>query len=177
MGFNYKIENNEVIITGYNGKHGKSIEIPEFIEGSPVTKLFYWCFDEQSSIEEIIIPNSVKYINIGAFYKCTSLKQITIPNSVKYIAKDAFNGCISLTNINIPNSVDYIGESAFFRCRYLKTINNIELKTGNNIINNRFLYDSGWVYKIKYQILDDYSCDSDIKSINGKLYCEDFRYL
>lgn len=177
MGFKINILNNEAIITSYEDKLVTYLEIPEYIEGYPVTSLGHWCFNEHSFLEKIILPNSVKLIHGGAFYDCHSLKEINIPDSVKYIGNDSFNNCVSLTKIDIPNSVDYIGNGTFVKCRYLKTINNIELKTGNNIINNRFLYDSGWTYKIKYQISDDYSCDLDINWVNGKLYFRDFRYL
>ena len=177
MGFKINILNNEAIITSYEDKLVTYLEIPEYIEGYPVTSLGHWCFNGHSFLEKITIPNSVKLIYGGVFYDCHSLREINIPNSVKYIGNDSFNSCISLININIPNSVDYIGESAFFRCPSLKTINNIELNGGDNIINNKFIWNNNFIFKINYQIGSDYSCDSDIKSIKGKLYYEDFRYL
>ena len=48
-----------------------------------------------------------------AFSYCSSLNNIVIPNSVTNIGKGAFSGCISLTYIVIPDSVTDIGECAF----------------------------------------------------------------
>lgn len=57
-----------------------------------------------------------------AFYGCTSLQSIVIPNSVTEIGMRAFSGCTSLQSIVIPDSVTQIGESAFSRCSSLQSI-------------------------------------------------------
>ena len=67
----------EVIITGGNS-------IGEYA--------FYEC----SSLESIVIPNSVTSIGYAAFSKCSSLESIEIPNSVTNIGNHAFSGCYSL---------------------------------------------------------------------------------
>ncbi len=75
-----------------------------------------------SSLTQISIPNSVKYIESGAFYNCSSLTSITIPNSVTSINDFTFNGCTGLTSITIPDSVTSIGEAAFWNCSSLTGI-------------------------------------------------------
>ena len=74
------------------------------------------------SITKCIIPNSVTYIGIDAFYNCYSLEEITIPNSVTYIDKSAFAFCESLKEITIPDSVISIGDDAFYYCYSLEEI-------------------------------------------------------
>ena len=69
------------------------------------------------------IPDSVTYIESGAFSGCTSLSSIEIPDSVTYIETWVFDGCTSLSSINIPDSVTYIGDSAFEGCEKLAAIN------------------------------------------------------
>ena len=53
-----------------------------------------------SSLESIVIPNSVKSIGDEAFWNCLSLKYIEIPNSVTSIGDEAFDGCEILENLS-----------------------------------------------------------------------------
>ena len=61
-------------------------------------------------------------------------------------------------NIILPNSVTYLGENSFIGNDML-IINNIELKEGVNVVNNRFIFYNGYTSNIMYQINDDYVCD------------------
>ncbi len=79
---------------------------------------FYNC----SSIEEIIIPDTVQSIGVHAFSGCSSLSSITIPESVKLIDNRAFMGCSVLKSINIPAGVESIGVSIFAECSSLEEI-------------------------------------------------------
>ena len=54
-----------------------------------------------TSLQSIVIPNSVTEIVGWAFSDCTSLQSIVIPDSVKYIGDGAFYGCTSLQSITI----------------------------------------------------------------------------
>jgi len=68
------------------------------------------------------IPNSVKYIEYGAFMRVESLVEIEIPNSVTSIERSAFNSCSSLERIEFNEGLSYIGEMAFKRCSSLKRV-------------------------------------------------------
>ena len=63
-----------------------------------------------------------KKISWSAFSGCTSLEEIVIPDSVTEIGRDAFNGCTSLEGIVIPESVTKIGYCAFENCKNLSLI-------------------------------------------------------
>ena len=52
---------------------------------------------ERCGLEEIAIPDTVSFINIGAFANCTDLEKILIPASVTKIGEDAFKNCEKLT--------------------------------------------------------------------------------
>ena len=82
----------------------------------------YSPFDDNNSVESVIIENGVTSIGGGVFEYCTSLISVTIPNSVTSIGDSAFFGCTSLTSVTIPNSVTSIGESAFYNCTSLTNI-------------------------------------------------------
>ena len=75
-----------------------------------------------TSLEEIIIPYSVRSIGEKAFYECEDLKKVTLQNNMTEIAERSFCGCTSLKSINIPKSVTTIGASAFYDCTSLKDL-------------------------------------------------------
>lgn len=68
---------------------------------------------------DVVIPDSVTEIGLGAFSFCTSLTNITIPDSVIRVGEDAFLDCSSLTSIAIPNGVIEIGRESFSGCTSL----------------------------------------------------------
>ena len=62
-----------------------------------------------TSLEKIVIPDSVTKIGDKAFKDCTGLTSIAIGASVKEIDKTAFDGCSALKTIFVPK-----GETTFF---------------------------------------------------------------
>lgn len=73
-------------------------------------------------IIDLVIPNSVKYVDQYAFAGFKSLKSITIPNSVTTIGKSALSGCSGLTTLIIPNSVTSLGYNTFAYCIGLTSV-------------------------------------------------------
>ena len=70
-------------------------------------------FVRKTKLKTLVIPDGVRRIGGGAFFKCSSLMSISIPNSVTSIGNGAFWGCDSLTSVIIPDSVTSIGNFAF----------------------------------------------------------------
>lgn len=93
-----------------------SIVIPD-----SVTSLGDYMCDGNSTLESIIIGNSVTYIP-RAFEDCVNLQNIVFGNNIRKISNDAFRGCIRLKNIIFPDSIVEIDERAFYRCDALADI-------------------------------------------------------
>ncbi len=81
-----------------------SVEIPESIEGLPVTVIGIYAF-QISSIKSVTIPNSVKEIGHYAFNNCSGLKSVTIPDSVEKVGIRAFENCTSLETVEFPDHI------------------------------------------------------------------------
>jgi len=112
-------------ITAYSGAGGQ-VAIPSSVNGYPVEAVgsgsepvFGW---ENSSLTNVIIPDSVTSIEKKAFNGALALISVTIGNSVKNIGAFAFEDCISLPDVFIPESVTSIGEEAFKDCSSLTSI-------------------------------------------------------
>lgn len=89
---------------------------------SIAAEAFAFAYTDQSELQEIIFPETLKGIGEGAFCGCTGIKSIDLPSSVEYIAEFAFASCENLKKIVMPGGVSYIGEEAFDGCNNLTTI-------------------------------------------------------
>ncbi|MEG1497155.1 MAG: leucine-rich repeat protein, partial [Clostridiales bacterium] len=101
----YEIKNGGVEITKCSNSATGTMNIPENIEGYPVTSIGYRAFCNCDGLTSITIPTSVTSIGYGAFWGCDGLTSITIPNSVTSIGYDAFSGCPNLTIYGSSGSV------------------------------------------------------------------------
>ena len=110
-----------VTITKYTG-NATTLNIPERIQGLPVTAIGNSAFLCCDSLTNVTIPSSVRSIGGYAFQSCSSLTSVTIPSSVTAVGLGAFSGCDSLTNVIIPSSVTTIGDWAFYNCNSLTSI-------------------------------------------------------
>ena len=136
-----------VMITGYNSwSFGKTITVPDTIDGYPVRIIDYGAFSN-GDFHSIELPYTLRRIGVDSFAECKKLKSVVIPADVREIGSGAFNsceklksvsfkgnklteieysvfaGCKRLETINIPNSVKSIGSYAFHRCSKLESVN------------------------------------------------------
>lgn len=144
--FEYIITNKEVTITNIN-KNITDLKIPTKIEGYPVTKIGDSAC-ENGKIRNITFPKTLKIIGNKAFEGCSGLNEIILPESVRYVMDYAFGDMLhmgspekielnegllyiganafsymfwDISTITIPESVQYIGKMAFYDDR-LKSV-------------------------------------------------------
>ena len=109
--FVYNLENNGkgVIIYKYKGSEEKCLVLPKEIQGFPVTTIA----SLGKSVEEIVIPNSVRNILEKAFLCCGIKKVVFEENSrIQRIGKLAF-AFNRLESIDLPRREIVIGEFAY----------------------------------------------------------------
>lgn len=119
--FEYSIINGDCTIKKYIGSNSRVV-IPNTIENCPVVSIGSWAFNN-STVESVVIPKSVKAIEKEGFRLCRNLKTIEISEGVEKIGSLAFANCSKLTEISIPKSVTFIDSYSFGACLSLKRIN------------------------------------------------------
>lgn len=121
----YKNENNWIGNVLYIGnvlvKANRDITGKYYIKNGTVTIAAY-AFDycQNQAFEEIVVPETVKYIGDNAFARST-VKSVNIPSQVTEIPQRAF-AASNITAIEIPASIKTIGSNAFYLCRSLKEV-------------------------------------------------------
>lgn len=121
-------------------KNIKQVSIP-----ASVTTVESWVFQD-SSLESLVIPDTVTQIGYGiamgskslrtavigngitelpykTFEECTSLVSISLGNNIKVIDSRACLDCTSLISISLPEGLETINGNSFYRCTALRQIN------------------------------------------------------
>ncbi len=105
----------------------QSDEIPD--------KLFYNC----TSIEQIILPQKITAIGVGAFFNCFKLKSVTIPDQVTEIRSTAFGVCHALESIQLPSKLTSLGAYMFI---YNKSLKHVVIPEGVKEFKTRMFQES-----------------------------------
>ena len=153
-GVRYALYQKHAEITGHTGKFEvEELEIPETIEGLPVTKIasvpepeesifnidkegsFYSCH----SLKKVTLPEGLTDIGDYAFYGCRNLREIDIPETVARIGRRAFAMCGSLNKLTVPAAIDMIGDNAFSLTPWYDSL----LYHRDLVIFNGRVYDAG----------------------------------
>lgn len=75
-----------------------------------------------TSLDRVIVPNSITNIGDWAFRCCYGLTNVVIGTNVSSIGSEAFSYCNNLISLTIPSSVTNIGDWAFSYCPDLMSI-------------------------------------------------------
>ena len=103
-----------IFIKEYIGSD-KTVVIPSKIDGQAVTVIAGGAF-WGTSIESVVIPDSVKFVVARAFYGCDQLKTVDFGDGIIEIQEEAFYKCTALESIILPKNLETIGEGAFYGC-------------------------------------------------------------
>lgn len=118
----YSDQGESITITGVVSRPTEPVEIPEEIDGKPVTAIGNFAFSYCEKMPSVVIPDSVTSIGDWAFQVCSSLESVTIPGSVDVIGSRAFEDCSALTNLEFGHGVAKIWVASFRGCVGLKSL-------------------------------------------------------
>lgn len=79
------------------------------------------CFQSCTSLKDIDWPTQLKLIGVAAFEN-TAFSQVILPDQLETLSVGAFYGCENLTTATVPASVTAVGSIVFFNCCNLTSI-------------------------------------------------------
>ncbi len=79
-------------------------------------------FEYLLNLEEVVLPSTIKKINVNSFAHCEKLKTINFPEGLTAIDDYAFYGAECLETIDLPSSLETLGIASFYCCRPAETI-------------------------------------------------------
>lgn len=110
-----------VSLITWNGSDTE-LTVPAEINGIPVKDIGS-CFNDNTSLTSVTLPESVTTIEDYAFSDCTYLETIIAPG-VTAIEQNAFDGCTALKTISLP-SLTTLGVYAFKNCTALESVTDL----------------------------------------------------
>ena len=120
--YEYTVENGKAIITKCNDKSSKEIIIPSTIGNYPVIEIGNYAFNNNYTVEKVIISTGIKNINQGAFTECSNINSLSLPDTVEKIGPSAFAFCSKLQEIQFPSSLSIVDYASFRNCESLTSI-------------------------------------------------------
>ena len=101
----------------------ESVDLGNVILQSIGDKAFYNC----NALKFVNLKNQTSYTNgsIGAqaFYNCVNLQEIFIPDNIRYIEPKAFYNCVQVQKLTLSGNVTRIEKDAFANLFYCEEIN------------------------------------------------------
>lgn len=96
---------------GFN--KAKVLNIPENIDGTNIEVIGEDAFKNNTDLEVVYLPNTVKSIEKGAFSGCNKLKAVFVDDGLVEIGEKAFSNCDNLKLVKLSQTVNTIAEDAF----------------------------------------------------------------
>lgn len=102
--------------------------------------IYYNCFNYNEQLETVIMPETIKEIQYGAFYCCRNINGIKLPSNCEKIGQFAFYQT-TIESIYIPTCVKFLNSGALSGMNKLASIS---VSESNSIYysNNDILYSS-----------------------------------
>ena len=74
------------------------------------------CFENDSALRDVEIPEGITEIGILAFSQCGKIERLELPPGVRIVSNYAFMDCVSLKTVYLPMSLSHMSLSVFSGC-------------------------------------------------------------
>jgi len=120
------------------------------------------------SISKIVVEEGITALPNYIFEYCSSVEEIILPDTLKYLAYNAFNDCYKLNNLIIPASLESFNDSyyGFNRCNLLTDVYYVGTKEEFKQITN-YSYATYNGQKIHYLVWNEPSATCTEAGIEG----------
>ena len=118
----YQIQNGEATILQSAQTISGRVEVPATVEGCPVTCIGTCAFRMRSEITEIVLPDTVRRIELSAFEYCGKLQSVRLPAGLTQLGSRAFAFCASLQEITLPDSLKKLDGGTFVGDTALRSV-------------------------------------------------------
>lgn len=135
----YYDQSKVVSVANFALENNDKIRSVDFMEAPDLSKIGMYAFSGCSSIESVIVPNSITTVDVSAFrncallqnvefygnnnvvpvecfYECAALKNVRLSAYLTTIKSRAFAGCTSLEYLELPDTIQSISSNAFNGC-------------------------------------------------------------
>ena len=119
--FRWTVKGETVELVQYAGDE-TAVTVPAQVQGKPVVSLGGNCFQGNTAVQEVVLPEGLKTIGANAFARCARLASVRLPSTLAKIDYAAFAGCIRLKEITIPGGVHRLMNNILENCRSLQKI-------------------------------------------------------
>ena len=100
----------------------KVVRVPKEIKGKPVIAIGERGLGNLKNCEAIVLPDTVRYIGVGAFAIDDALKYVYLGKSIETVEDDVFNSDSSLESVVFPEGTKSIGTLVFWGAESIKSI-------------------------------------------------------
>ena len=109
-------------ITKYYGTEQEVI-IPKKKNGRQICEIGQGVFQNQQTIQSVVVSEGITQISQDAFFNCKALKTVIVASTVTELERGAFQNCDSLEEIDLSRTaITKISEGVFKNCKNLKKV-------------------------------------------------------
>lgn len=98
------------------------VNVPEQIEGRPVTVVAKGAFRNAATVRKVTLPRTVTLLGANAFENCSSLTNVELPSDLETINASVFLNCARLETVRLPAALERIASQAFSGCTSLRDL-------------------------------------------------------
>lgn len=100
------------------------------------------------SVTRVTVNEGATILCTGAFMDCESLEEVILPSTLKTMSAQVFKNCLSLKSFHVPAALERIGDYCFDNCPALAQFT-VHEKNINFFLHDGVLYDNSKKYIVR----------------------------